>query len=395
MDDISPIDRLRALIASDEALQDRLATIEDRAAFGLAAADVAAAHGIATTADEIAPPIIMDPLGLNRFDPAPPNFTGWPGRKWLPVAVVQTQAGLAIDWQHFGDQRLTAPFYEDSIRRARRSRLNTFFRPRTSLATLVDTPPPDAAGAPDALIFHMSRCGSTLVSQMIAAMPGSVMVSEAPPLDTIVQIAQLNPQVTLNERVALLRGMVAALGRDRFGDRQRYVIKLDSWHSLALPLFRAAFPDTPWLFLFREPVAVMVSQIRQRGMQTVPQALPDDIYGIPDPMSHSAEDFIAQVLARVNAAAIEHHKLGGGLFVDYAELPGALETRILPHFGLAADPAALAAARAASANNAKSPSMTFAPDADAKRREASEAVHAAVATHLDDLHRQLRALAAS
>lgn len=390
MDDPSPLDQLRALIASDATLQDDLARIEDRAAFGNAAAAVAATHEIAIDAETIAPRVIYDPIGADRFDDAPPNVAGWPGRHWLPIAVVQTQVGLAIDWRHFGDRRLTAPFYEDSLRSAKRLPLNGFLRIRTPLATLLETPPPDAAHGPDALIFHMSRCGSTLVSQMIAAMPGSVVVSEAPPLDTIVQIAQLNPNVTPEQRIALLRGMAGALGRDRFGDRQRYVIKLDSWHALALPLFRAAFPDAPWLFLFRDPVEVMVSQERNRGMQTVPLVLPDDIYQIPDPLSLPAEDYIARVLAKVSAAAVEHAALGQALFVDYAALPGALETRILPHFSIAPDPAAMARAT----SDAKTPNAPFTPDAEAKRREASEAIRAAAAAHLDDLHRQLTALAA-
>ena len=394
MDDSSPLDRLRALIAGDEALQDRLAVFEDRDAFAAAAAEIAVVHGIALTSTAIVQQVTPDPLGLDRFDTRPPDFAGWPGRRWLPVAVQQTQGGLAVDWRHFGALRLDAPFYEESARSAQRHPLNALLRLRTPIATLLAPPPADAAGAPDALIFHMSRCGSTLVSQMIAAMPGSVMVSEAAPLDTTVQLVMLNPNVALEERVGLLRGMAAALGRDRFGDRQRFVIKLDSWHSLALPLFRAAFPDTPWLFLFRDPVEVMVSQVRDRGIQTVPLVLPESIYGIVDPHSYSAEEFIAQVLARVNAAAIAHAATGHALFVDYADLPGALETRILPHFGIAADAVALDRAHATIANNAKAPRSPFASDAEEKRRAASDAARAAAATHLDDLHRQLTALAA-
>lgn len=393
MDESPPIDRLRALIAGDEALQYRLALIRDRHAFGAAAAELAAAHGISVTAEEVAPRVIYDPIGLGRLDESPPNFAGWPGRHWLPVGVLETQAGLAIDWRHFGDDRLTRPFYEDSLLRANRCPLNGFLRIRTPLSTLLKAPPSDATEGPDALIFHMSRCGSTLVSQMIAAMPGHVVVSEPPPLDTIVQIAQLTPGVTQNQRIALLRAMAGALGRDRFGDRKHYVIKLDAWHVLALPLFRAAFPNAPWLFLFRDPVEVMVSQQRNRGMQTMPLVLPEEVYGIAHPLGVPPEDYIARVLAKGNAAAVEHAALGDGLFVDYADLPGALETRILPHFGIRADASALERARAAATSDAKTPGLPFAPDAATKRHEASAAIRTAAATHLGELHRQLTALA--
>jgi hypothetical protein len=240
----------------------------------------------------------------------------------------------------------------------------------------------------------MSRCGSTLVSQMLAAMPGGVVASEAPPLDAAIQLVHSHPEAPLEQRVALLRGMAAALGRDRFGNRRHYVIKTDSWHSLELPLFRAAFPDTPWLFLFREPTEVIVSQLRARGSQMIPGSQPDAVFAIPDPLSLPAEQYIARVLARVVRAAIDHADLGDGLFVDYADLPDAVEQRILPHFGIAPDADSLGAARAAAQWDAKSPSFAFEPDAEGKRRDAGDAVRAASAAHLDEAHRALTALAA-
>ena len=392
-DTLSPIDRLRALIAADETLQARLVQFDMPQELGNAAADVAAAAGIAITAAELTTAAYPDLLGVDRFSPYPPGFARPPGRHWLPVELIGTVAGPAIGWRHFSDARLTHPFYEDAARWTRGKPLSNLLKVRTPLSALLEAGAAPDAASPDALIFHMSRCGSTLLSQMIAAMPGSIMVSEPPPFDTLLQLC-LQPQVPQEQRVAFLRGMAAALGRDRFGDRQRFVIKLDSWHSLALPLLRAAFPDTPWVFLFRDPVEVMASQMRSRGSQTIPGQGYDLIYSIPDPLSHREEDYIAMVLARICSAAVEHADLGRGMFVDYADLPEAVETRILPHFGIAPDGEAVAAMRAASARDAKRPYQEFAADGDEKRREASDRVHQAVDTHLADLHRQLSSLAA-
>jgi hypothetical protein len=52
--------------------------------------------------------------------------------------------------------------------------------------------------------------------------------------------------------------MVAALGQARAGET-RLFLKLDCWHMRDLPLFRRAFPNTPWVFLYRDPVEVLVS----------------------------------------------------------------------------------------------------------------------------------------
>lgn len=391
------LDGLRALIAGDEALQARLAEFTYAEDFAAAATEAAALSGIAVDPAAIVAECFADPIGMEQYNEAPPNTTDWPGRAWLPSAVSGSPAGLVVRWQHFGDRRLTESFYQDSLHHSRARKLNTFFKIRTPLATLLDQPPADAdPTAPAALIFHMSRCGSTLVSRMIAALTGTAMLSEPPPLDAMVQLLHTHPQVPIEERVGLLRGMAAALGRDRFGDRRRYVIKADSWHTLSLPLFRAAFPDTPWVFLFRDPVEVMVSQMRARGLQTVPGGTVEGLYGMSnaEAVALPVEDYIAHVLATVNKAAIEHAALGGGIFVDYADLPGAVEDRILPHFGITPDAAEVEAMRGQTRLDAKSPSLTFANDKTAKRDEASDAVRAAVTEYLDPVHRELRALAA-
>lgn len=394
MSDPDALVRLRTMILADEVLADRLALIADYDAFAVAAADAGRNAGITIAADAILAAGRRDPLDIKRFAETPITMTEWPGRNWLPAAIVQAPGQLAVDWIHFGDATLGDSFFDMSLARARRLPINALLRVCTPLAMLAETLPADAASGPDGLIFHMSRCGSTLVSQMLAAMPGSIVVSEAPPLDTIVQLVHSHPDAPLEQRIALLRGIAAALGRDRFGNRRHYVIKTDSWHSLALPLFRAAFPDTPWLFLFRDPTEVMVSQMRVRGLQTVPGAELDPVFAIPDPLSLSGEDYIARVLNRVTQAAVDHAEIGGGLFVDYRDLPDAVEGRILAHFGIAPDPEALAAMRAAAMWDAKSPSFAFEPDAEDKRRSAGDAVRAAVAAHLDGVHRELTALAA-
>jgi len=334
--------------------------------------------------------LIAGALGVDRFDGAPANADGWPGPGWLPVAVTPARGELMVDWAHFGGARLVEPFFEDSLRIARRRPINRLLRRRTALSALVSGQPADAGTVPAGLIFHMSRCGSTLAAQMLAAVPGHVVVSEAPPLDAVVQIAQRRGDLPIAERVALVRAMAAALGRT--GSRARACfIKLDSWHTLALPLFRLAFPDTPWLFLYRDPVEVLVSHARMRGLQTVPGVM-DDILGIAGPEGATSEAHVARVLARICAAVIEHHHLGGGLLVDYRDLPEAMESRVLPHFGITPDADARAAMRKAAARDAKRPTLSFARDIEDKQRAATASLRAAAAAHLAEPYRRLDAI---
>src|SRR5678816_558328 len=104
-------------------------------------------------------------------------------------------------------------------------------------------------------IFHMSRCGSTLVAQMLAALERNIVISEARPIDQV-----LGAKVDEERRIAWLRWIVNALAQRRRPAEEFFFIKLDAWHVLHLPLIQRAFPNTPWVFLYRDPIEVMVSQ---------------------------------------------------------------------------------------------------------------------------------------
>jgi hypothetical protein len=235
----------------------------------------------------------------------------------------------------------------------------------------------------------MSRCGSTLAAQMLAASPDNVVLSEAAPINAITQDADLDNEA----KVTLLRAMVAVLGQARNGER-RLFLKLDCWHSRDLPLFRRAFPDTPWVFLYREPVEVMVSQTRRRGVQMSPSLVPPATFGIDLPDGVPNDDYCARVLAAVSEAAAQHYPAGGGRLVNYRQLPEALFTEILPHFGVITSEAEAALMLAATARDAKAPEQAFAPDVQDKQQAATPALRAICERRLDAVYQRLEAIRA-
>lgn len=387
----TPVDRFRAIVTGDPDLQLRLSAFHDPEAFAVDAIVLAAERGIALTRDDLLGALRHDPLGLRRFSGAPCTGAAVPVGDWLPTAVVPSGAELGVDWVHFGGVPLAEPFFEDSMRMARARPLNRLVQHRTPLATIVASLDDDSP-VPDGFVFHLSRCGSTLVAQMFAADPRNIVVSEAPPIDSVVQLATARIDVPIEERIRLLRAVVGALGRRRIDAAGAYVVKLDSWHTFALPLFRLAFPDTPWIFLYREPVEILVSHVRMAGMQTVPGAMGFDPYGIErgDELPHG--DYAACALGRTAEAVVEHFGLGGGLLVNYAELPGAMEARILPHFGIRPDAAGRAAMADASRRDAKAPTESFTRDTEEKQRAADDRVRAQAATYMDASFRKLEDL---
>lgn len=388
-----------ALVLADETLQARLGAFENPDEYIADVCRLAAAHGIALDAARVHAATRPDPIGISAFLPSPVTLDRWPGPGWLPVRTVYAEAQPAFDWAWFGSAPLDAPFYEDSIRRYAARPFSRMFRTRTTLDAIVRGAVRGAEPAcePAGFIHHMSRCGSTLAAQTFAALPGTIVLSEAEPFDAVVRWA-----IDLGEsgesgapqaaQIAALRAIAAALGRDRTGATTRVIFKLDSWHVLALPLLRAAFPDTPWVYLYRDPLEILVSQQRMRGIHTVAGLLPTAALDIPGAAGMDGDDYAASVLARTGQAVLDHWHVGGGLLVDYTELPRAIVAAIAPHFGIVPDAADRAAMTAVAMRDAKEPGRPFTPDSAEKRRAASPAIRRAARDIAAPVHARLDTL---
>ncbi|MDO8707751.1 MULTISPECIES: sulfotransferase [Pseudomonas] len=282
---------------------------------------------------------------------------------WLPIRIWQPAGEWQVDWCWFGDTPLHQPFFRDAVEAALRLPFNQAFRRQTPLAVLGDWQAQSPGLAPSAFIFHASRCGSTLISQMLAQLANHIVISEPPPLDAL-----LRSGLPAVERCAAIKGLLSAYGQRRLGTEQRLVIKLDAWNITELPLLRECFPDTPWLFVYRDPLEIAVSHIRRPGMHMVPGMI--GASGLDDEWPFdSREDFIARRLGRLLASGLAQCQAFGGLAVNYSELPGAMAGRLAGFFGL--DDVQREQVFAAVGRHAKQPSSVFVGDCDDKRREAS------------------------
>ncbi|HTD35244.1 MAG TPA: hypothetical protein VK665_16380, partial [Candidatus Elarobacter sp.] len=137
--------------------------------------------------------------------------------EWTPVWI-RTAGEPAVDWSIVRTP-LADPFFEQTAARAMQHPFNLLFARETPLDVLLRDGALGSSAAPDGFVFHMSRCGSTLVAQMLAALPSSIVVSEAQPLDAILALRRAD---RLNDDAAAgaLRGALTALARPRRGERR-------------------------------------------------------------------------------------------------------------------------------------------------------------------------------
>jgi hypothetical protein len=369
----APLDSFRLLVAADDALQTELAGPQGPDAFAEKALAIAGRHGLDLAATDLSPLTAPDPLGLSLYEPPPLRSHGLPPPGWLPCRFT----GAGVDWTDFRGIGLDGSFHTGAVRTALARPLNRLLRCRMELDDFLASPA-EGLRAPDGFIFHMSRCGSTLVARMLAALPDTYAINEAEPLDALLRAIAAAPDEL---QVTALRAIVGALGRR---PSRRWFLKLSAWPALALPLFRRAFPDVPWLFIYRDPAEVLASQMAMRGPELEPVLTPPALFGL-DAAAMAEEDYCAAALARICGAALA---ADGGLFVDHAELPHAFFTRILPYVGVGADEAASPALRELPRRHAKYPDRPWRPAAAA----IGPAIRAAADAHLAPLYARLGAV---
>lgn len=306
---------------------------------------------------------------------------------WIPLFLSARGGQPAVDWGYMGSERFVEPFCHDTLRKLAARPFNRLFRRRSGLDLLRQRAHRHPGLPLRGMVFHMSRCGSTLAAQWLAALPDSVVLAEPEPLDTLLQWPAPDGDA---ETVSAL---LAALGQRRRESDRRLFLKTDCWHMVYIDRLLAAFPGTPWIFLYRDPVEVLVSHRRMPGWQLVPGSMTGHGLHAPDevlnhPLGHGA--WILSVILEQAGQAMRRHD--NGLLLNYSELTGALDARLPQHFGIAPDSLDRAALRTVTGRHAKQPDAAFQSDAAEKRAAADSEVIELAARWLNEPYRALERL---
>jgi hypothetical protein len=308
---------------------------------------------------------------------------------WIPIRFGWHEGRAMVDWCRL-DRGFSEPFFDETISACLQRPFNLLFRRSTPIETLLEWQERSPGLPPSGFIFHMSRCGSTMAARMLAAMPRNLVLSEADPIDGVLKASWRNPDVSTDDRRKWLRGIVRVLGQRRNGDEERLFIKFESWHILELPLIRSAFPGVPWIFLYRDPIEVLVSQERLRGQTMKPGPLAPRFLGVDEETAARMrpEEYTSRVLARLCQAALEHQP-DGGMLVHYRELPEAVAASFADCFGSPVAPAEAERMHEVARFDAKKPQLLFAADSSEKQRRASDSIREAAALFLEPVYRRL------
>lgn len=187
----------------------------------------------------------------------------------IPVAIDPdggTNGAGSVMWADIGDYPFREWQFLYTIRTlAENGGIGDAFS--TDLAILQDDRIGGDGIEPNGFIFHISRCGSTLTGKALARSPRHLVINQGGPLQRGFwaaitrdwrQAADPSP-----ENLRALRNLVLAMTRQRRPEQDRAFIKFISWNTLYMDFVLAAFPGVPAIFLYRDPVEVIASIMRE------------------------------------------------------------------------------------------------------------------------------------
>ena len=255
---------------------------------------------------------------------------------------------------------------------------------------------------PTGFVFHESRVGSTLVANLLGTDPFNMVFSEsAPPASVLMNCRGCSHQ----DQVDRFRDTVLAMGRSP--THKRVFFKFQSITATAMKIALEAFPDTPWVFIYRDPVQTMMSHMdpdkgggrnanclksKKKPSEKFKEIMTTS--GL-DKMSSAPKEAVCaahlNMLCECALEALEEYgtydsdpERSRGLLIDYKFLPGAVPTVLLPHFGLTETPAksllqsmakeSLQYSKGSSRNSKRGKTGVFTGDSADKERRSSVAI---------------------
>lgn len=306
---------------------------------------------------------------------------------WTPVRFDFSGVAPMIDWADLSAERFIEPFFDQTVARwASGPRARPLVRTGIDALVALDSEP---SLEPAGIIFHLSRCGSTLVSRLLGTLPGVVILAEPAPLNALLG---LEPDRMDDATLAgFVRLLVRGLGRCRHGDERQVVLKCTSWNIRRRAIMAVAFPETPWLWVQRDPAHVVASLLANPPgwlrRQVAPRAA--QLFGL-DPvavLAMTGSEFTARAIgAMLESAATDPHRR---LCIDHADLPDAVWQRVAPHFGLAIDAAAIERMTEQARFYSKGPAPQLFSDAAPGYRPVTEAMREAAERFAEPGYRAL------
>ncbi|HEX3183166.1 MAG TPA: hypothetical protein VHQ94_00055 [Pyrinomonadaceae bacterium] len=295
----------------------------------------------------------------------------------LDAVVVDGRPGLL--WMQMADVSFSEPFFQQTVDRVRAEypeREEKFVEFDALLQLDKVLPRVEPAG----FIFHSSRCGSTLLANACRSLNDSIVLSEPNAIDKLVARFITDADAMKESLYSVfLRAVVNALGQSDRQPAPPVFIKFSCCSISQLERIRRIWPGVPWIFLYRDPVETIVSNVSDppawlldedhRVLANITGTSPAQVAQMP--MEELCARSVGSFFSTANTLANDNN-----LLLNYNQLSLPAINGILEFFKVRPSPEELERIASGTRIYSKQVSATreFVPDARAKQRLASDLV---------------------
>jgi len=240
----------------------------------------------------------------------------------VPVEIDEELNTYYVD---LGRSAFDAPLFNDVVDRSRATRITKqTIRLRLPANVVLGNAATSQRSCPGGLIFHVGRCGSTLLCNLLASVPGWVTLKEPEFVNGLLLRLAAERDSEQKERLGalvalLLRSLGHGVRLDTNGRARACVVKLSSWNAILADEFIWRFDSMPLLVVTRDPWATVAS-----FLSNPPHWYghgPASVAALPFMRTNRVEAarFFAEAWSRTIDGVLRFPEQQT-LFVDYAEL---------------------------------------------------------------------------
>lgn len=276
---------------------------------------------------------------------------------WLPYRYQPKQR--TVNWL-LPTGPATEPFQDEAISRYRQQLLlNQIIQPCTSLAIAQQQTKHLVDAKPAGFIFHLSRCGSTLVSGCFSELETTCVFSESPLLTGLL----LDGNLSTEEQQDFLR-LFINLQAAAFSARPQMIIKWNAWDIFRWEMIRNIYPDVPVIFLVRDPLEILASHQRSSGRHMAGDTTLANFHPVfANPHTDdSVLDWQIRVLLGLLSAMNEKSAQANIRVVDYQHWSAQSMIAMLDFFGCGINEPVFLKIQARMRFHSKSPGQVFVAD---------------------------------
>jgi hypothetical protein len=317
--------------------------------------------------------------------------------RWLPTDFFFNRADSFVRWIDFGAKSLTEPLFRSTLEYLRGSNPPAPERV-TSIDAFLEAASATPAALPSGIIFHVSRCGSTLLANILRAGEHTVMLSEAQPLAPFFRVSPFSwapslAAVSNNPRKFFLDALVRLYAH--YGTTSvnaKILLKCYTVDILGISLIRQTWPTVPFVILIRDPIEVIVSNLKGPPGWIIEGGHFRELgWTRKEAQDMSREEYLARLVGRMCEVASAQFD-NKCCVIDYSTLDSQSFFRVANLFGIDIGGVHIDEILR---RDAKDPTQSkiFQADTERKQRDATSLARDCARKWADEPYHRLRALA--